>query len=138
MPLFVLVYINVFGIDHIVIAGVARRSSSRGRSLFRCSFSARSSRLLIKRLGQFMRNCLQLIESFVQFLNSTLLQRLLSFSYCRIYVTSHSTDFLAIVVDGLFHLVNEPVQAIPSFNLFTLANVVGRVSFRITHHLVDL
>src|SRR5207302_1971991 len=49
-----------------------------------------------------------------------------------------SSDFLAIVGERFFHLVNQAVQTVAGFNLLALLHVVRSVRFSIAHHLVDL
>jgi hypothetical protein len=53
--LLVLIYINVLGIDDVVVSRITGRRRTRRRSLFTSTaFSSRWGRLLIQRLRQFM------------------------------------------------------------------------------------
>src|SRR6185503_7225827 len=141
MPLLVFVYVDVFGVDDVVIGSTAR---TRGRRRA-CCRSLIAGRLrtwrwstLVKRLGQFMRSALQPVESVVQLLNASFGQRLLRVLNRRLNFRSNRSDFLAILAERLLHLVNESIEAIARFDLLALANVVRRVRLGILHHLVDL
>src|SRR6185503_14331461 len=113
MPLLVFVYVDVFGVDDVVIGSTAR---TRGRRRA-CCRSLIAGRLrtwrwstLVKRLGQFMRSALQPVESVVQLLNASFGQRLLRVLNRRLNFRSNRSDFLAILAERLLHLVNESIE----------------------------
>src|SRR6476469_9893324 len=118
MPLLVLIYIDVLGIDDVVLTWITGGRSAGRRSLVTTrSFRSRWRCLLIQRLRQFVRSSLQLIESLVESFNATFSQCLLRFRDRRFNVTRNCADLLAIVRERFFHLIDESIETVARFDL---------------------
>ena len=84
-----------------------------------------------------MRNGLQRIERFVHAFHPAFLRRFLGVGNGRVDLAGDGADFFAVLVERLFHLIDEPVEFVARFDLFAFGRVFSRVRVSIFHHAID-
>ena len=74
-----------------------------------------------------MRDGLERVEGIVHAFHAALFDRLLRIGNCRLDFAGHGADLFAVLIQRLLHLVDEAVETIARFDLFTLVGIFGRV-----------
>src|SRR5438270_7410300 len=85
-----------------------------------------------------MRKQLTCIEYTVHTLKSTFIECFLRVPDSRFHLARNRTHLLAILVERLFHLIDEPIETVSPFDLFTLVCVLSRMRLGVTHHAIDV